>query len=181
MPTILGHTAIPLALRLGLGRMVISPRLLIVGLLACILPDADVLAFRFGIPYEHLFGHRGFTHSIFFAFLCGITAFMLYRPLRSNRISAFVFVFICALSHVLLDAMTNGGLGVALYSPFSNERYFLPWRVIQVSPIGMERFIDGRAWHVLESELYYVWLPSVMVTLTLFGLQKYLNKKNAGN
>jgi hypothetical protein len=26
--------------------------------------------------------------------------------------------------------MTNGGLGVAFFSPFDNGRYFLPWRPI---------------------------------------------------
>ena len=32
-----------------------------------VLPDADVLAFSFGVPYHHVLGHRGFTHSFFFA------------------------------------------------------------------------------------------------------------------
>jgi inner membrane protein len=27
------------------------------------LPDADVLAFKFGVAYGNVFGHRGFTHS----------------------------------------------------------------------------------------------------------------------
>ena len=30
----------------------------LVGMCA-VLPDADVLAFRFGIPYESVWGHRG--------------------------------------------------------------------------------------------------------------------------
>ena len=33
--------------------------------IACsILPDADVLGFSLGIPYEYLLGHRGFFHSL---------------------------------------------------------------------------------------------------------------------
>jgi inner membrane protein len=33
-----------------------------------LLPDLDVLAFSFGIPYGSRFGHRGFSHSL----LCGV-------------------------------------------------------------------------------------------------------------
>src|SRR5260370_1984574 len=34
---------------------------------AAMLPDADVIGFRLGIPYGDLFGHRGFTYSLLFA------------------------------------------------------------------------------------------------------------------
>jgi membrane-bound metal-dependent hydrolase YbcI (DUF457 family) len=36
--------------------------------------------------------------------------------------------------------MTNGGRGVGFFIPFSNRRYFLPFRPIRVSPIGAEHF-----------------------------------------
>jgi hypothetical protein len=39
-----------------------------------VLADADVLAFRFGVPYSAPFGHRGATHSLLFAMLAGIAA-----------------------------------------------------------------------------------------------------------
>ncbi len=42
------------------ARSMISPRLLIAGMVASIAPDLDVAAFRFGIAYSHEFGHRGF-------------------------------------------------------------------------------------------------------------------------
>ena len=38
---------------------------------SAMLPDADVIAFHFGIPYVHPLGHRGLTHSIVFAALPG--------------------------------------------------------------------------------------------------------------
>lgn len=61
-------------------------------------------------------------------------------------------------SHGLLDAFTNGGLGIAFFSPFDPRRYFFPWRPVQVSPIGMAFF--GR-WglRVLRSEVVWIWLP----------------------
>jgi hypothetical protein len=49
MPTIVTHPAVPLALGLGLGTQVVSPRLLAASAVASILPDADVAAFWFGI------------------------------------------------------------------------------------------------------------------------------------
>jgi inner membrane protein len=54
--------------------------------------------------------------------------------------------------------MTTGGLGVAFFSPFSNERYFLPWRPIRVSPLSAG-FFSARGLAVLASELKWVWLP----------------------
>src|SRR6267378_8050335 len=50
------------------------------------------------------------------------------------------FFFLATASHGLLDAMTNGGLGVAFFAPFCDTRYFLPWQPIVVSPA-----IDPRA------------------------------------
>ena len=77
--TIFSHPAVPLAVGCALGTRVIPRRLLEFGVLASILPDIDVAAFRFGIPYENMFGHRGFTHSILFAVLVGIAFAVLSR------------------------------------------------------------------------------------------------------
>jgi inner membrane protein len=107
------------------------------------------------VRYGSTFGHRGFTHSIVFALLLAAVAALLLRPERR----AFAFVFVCTLSHPLLDALTNGGRGVAFFSPFSNHRYFFPWRPIAVSPIG--RFDVG----VFLSELTWVWLPAIAVAV----------------
>ncbi len=63
MPTIVTHAAVPLCLGLGLGSRIIPPRLLLAGVAIAMLPDADVLAFKLGVAYGHVFGHRGFTHS----------------------------------------------------------------------------------------------------------------------
>ena len=67
MPTVITHAAVPLCIGLGLGSKVIPPRLLFAGIILAMLPDADVLSFKFGIAYGNVFGHRGFTHSRVFA------------------------------------------------------------------------------------------------------------------
>jgi membrane-bound metal-dependent hydrolase YbcI (DUF457 family) len=79
-----------------------------------------------------------------------------------GRSRVWLYLFVCALSHPLLDALTNGGRGVALLSPFSNHRYFFPWRPIEVSPIGA---LDLG---VLWSEVRWIWLPVGMMLLVRF-------------
>jgi inner membrane protein len=144
---------------------VLTPRdrkLVALAAVCSIVPDADALAFRFGIPYEHMFGHRGFTHSIAFAAcLAAIATWAVARRVADvpvRRLAAALFLAI--VSHGILDALTNGGLGVAFFAPFSGERYFLPWRPILVSPISIRRFFTDRGWSILASELEVVWIPA---------------------
>jgi inner membrane protein len=44
------------------------------------------------------------------------------------------------VSHPLLDTLTDGGLGCALFWPFDTQRYFAPWNPIPVAPIGRALF-----------------------------------------
>lgn len=177
MPTILSHPAVPLAISVGLGQTVIPSRLLIAGVIASIIPDFDVLAFKLGIPYASMFGHRGFSHSLAFAFMLACLLVLVARSLRASWLKSFLFVFFAASSHAVLDAFTNGGLGVALLSPWSSERYFAPVQVIQVSPIGA-RFFSQRGLDVLYSELFWVWLPCAVFAVLLFVLRRLFFQKD---
>jgi inner membrane protein len=117
-----------------------------------LLPDADVLAFTLGIPYRAPFGHRGAFHSLSIAVALGVLAALAVGGLWRSRLRMGVTAVVVTVSHDLLDAMTNGGLGIALFWPFSNARVFLPWRPIPVAPIGI-RFISSRGLSVLLTEL----------------------------
>ncbi|MED5617693.1 metal-dependent hydrolase [Ideonella sp. BN130291] len=167
MPTILAHAAVPLALGLGLGRGVVPRRLLIAGVMASAVPDLDVLAFRFGVPYADAWGHRGASHSLAFALLLGAVAWLGARALQATPRTAFLFIAIATASHGLLDMLTNGGQGVALWWPLSSERLFFPWQVIEASPLSLRRLAGGRGLQVLVSELLWVWAAAVAVMLTL--------------
>lgn len=68
-------------------------------------------------------------------------------------------------SHGLLDAMTNGGGGVAFFAPFNNERYFLPFRPIEVSTLNIAHFFQGQGVGVLKSELIYIWPVAILICL----------------
>lgn len=149
MPTILTHPAAALVAPWFRG---IPRSAILLGAIASILPDIDVIGFNFGIPYGSTFGHRGFTHSILFALI--VSALFARRNAK-----AFAFIFFCAISHPILDAMTDGGRGIAFFSPFSNDRYFFPWRPIRVSPIGAGAFFTARGLQTLLSEVRWVWVP----------------------
>jgi inner membrane protein len=167
MPTIISHTAVPIAIGLGLGREVVSPRLLLAGMAASILPDLDVLAFHLDIAYSAQLGHRGFSHSLLFAVILAAIAALCSSRLKALRFTAFAFVFAAAASHGLLDMLTNGGLGVAYLWPFSDQRFFFSGQVIQVSPLSLRRLLGPAGFVVFKSELLWVWLPA---TIALFAL-----------
>jgi inner membrane protein len=81
------------------------------------------------------------------------------------KIRVLILYFsLVTLSHPLLDALTNGGRGVALLAPFSGKRYFAPWRPIEVSPIGLE-FFSAQGLAVFLNEITWIWIPSLLVLL----------------
>ncbi|MGA2422262.1 MAG: metal-dependent hydrolase, partial [Candidatus Acidiferrum sp.] len=146
-------------------------RVWMVGAVCAAIPDADVIGFAFGIHYGDFWGHRGFTHSLAFAAMLATTVVLVgFRHALPDirRLTLWFCFFLATASHGLLDAMTDGGLGVAFFAPFDNHRYFLPWRPIRVSPIGISRFFTYRGVAVIQSEMLWIWLPSaVLIALAL--------------
>jgi inner membrane protein len=141
------------------------------GLIASVLPDADVIGFNLGVPYGHFLGHRGFSHSITFAAIVGLLGMCFARQLEAHRTVASFFLLLSTLSHGVLDALTAGGLGVAFFSPFSDERFFFSWRPIRVSPLELEPFLKLRGWRVFLSEFLWVWLPAVSLGVLAMKLR----------
>jgi inner membrane protein len=142
----------------------------LVGAALAVLPDIDVVGFRFGVAYGDLLGHRGISHSLIAAIVIGtLTAFVFTRRESESRFrSRLAAYFVAAMaSHGILDAMTSGGLGVAFFAPFDTSRYFFPWRPIAVSPIGIKPFFTARGLAVLANELVWVGLPAI--ALASFG------------
>lgn len=153
----------------------IPKRVWVVGAVCSAIPDLDVLGFRFGIRYGDFWGHRGFTHSLAFAaLLAGVVVVLEFRQALPSvsRYYLWTYFFLATASHGLLDAMTDGGLGVAFFSPFDNRRYFLPWRPIRVSPIGFGRFFTERGLAVMKNELLWVWIPAVAVMIAVWLLRQ---------
>ena len=154
MATILTHAVVAAALAPLAPADVPRSRAAFALVVAAIVPDLDVIGFRLGVPYAHLLGHRGFSHSILFAAL--LAAVIARFGLETARRWRAFFVLVAAIaSHGILDAFTDGGLGVGFWIPFSNERFFAPVRPIPVSPIGIDASVPG----ILRVEFVYVWLP----------------------
>ena len=163
MATVMTHALVDV----GLGKLFTSRKMPLTFWLAAaglpVLPDLDVVAFALGIPYDAPLGHRGFSHSLLFALLAGGAAgLLLRRRVGGHWLGLCGFFFAVTASHGVLDAFTDGGLGVAFFAPFDTTRYFFPWQPIQVSPIGL-RFFGPAGLKTLSSEALWVWLPTAAV------------------
>ncbi|MBW2250641.1 MAG: metal-dependent hydrolase [Deltaproteobacteria bacterium] len=170
MPTVITHSVVAVCAGSVFGSGKIPLKFWVLSIICSILPDADVIGYQFFyIPYDDFFGHRGFFHSPFFAaFVSILIVSLFFRNEKSFTIKWWKFVlyfFILTASHGLLDALTNGGRGIALLSPFSNNRYFFPWAPIEVSPLGIKAFISERGLIVLKSEIIWIWVPSIFIVL----------------
>ncbi|HKQ59819.1 MAG TPA: metal-dependent hydrolase [Candidatus Polarisedimenticolaceae bacterium] len=166
MPTVVTHLMTGAALGVVMAPRLPS-RVKLLGAVCAALPDLDVIGFNMGIHYGDLLGHRGLTHSLAFAAL----AALLVLPLAGEaaRGASWRYLFLATASHGLLDAFTDGGYGVAFFSPLSNARYFAPWTPIRVSPIGLERFFERGGLDVLWSEAVWIWLPCGALLLVAAG------------
>jgi len=153
--------------------------------LCSLLPDLDVIAFRLHIPYGNPFGHRGFSHSLAFAALLGlVVALLAFRDVPRWSRSWWKlagFFFLVTASHGVLDAMTNGGYGIGFFVPFDNTRYFLPWRPLVVSPIGIRGFLSRWGWDVVMSELIWIWVPVLLVLAGVHLYRRMLRSRNEGS
>jgi inner membrane protein len=84
------------------------------------IPDLDVLTALFLNPVDYLAAHRGFSHSIFFAFLVApLVAYIphrLYQALNATYSDWVKVMFWSLFTHPILDTFT--GYGTQLLNPF---------------------------------------------------------------
>jgi inner membrane protein len=160
MPTAFTHAFAGAAISTVAPRRFRGPRLAAGLALLAALPDLDVVAFGFGIPYTHPLGHRGFSHSLACAFLLALCLSIgLSRAVASPwsaRAGLLLVAFLAVASHGFFDAFTDAGLGVAFFLPFSNQRFFFPWRPILTSPLSPSAFFYGRGLQIIQ-ELARAW------------------------
>jgi inner membrane protein len=170
MPTIISHAVVAVALISAFPKPAVPRRLALLGAICSMAPDADVLGFGFGIHYGDLLGHRGLSHSFLFAAV--LSAALLFSSHEGRRGWVWLYLFLATASHCLLDALTNGGLGVAFFSPFDPTRYFFAFTPIAVSPIGAG-FFSAQGAAALLSEFKWVWLPSLAFALTALAIRRF--------
>jgi inner membrane protein len=162
MPSVFSHAVAALALGPAFRRAGWPARVWWAGALCAVLPDADVVGFYTGVPPGSVLGHRGLTHSLAFAAALAAVLTPLLLAHGVGRARLWCYLFLATASHGVLDAMTDGGIGVAFWAPFDAGRYYLPWRPIVVSPLGIRRFFSAWGLAVLASEALWVWLPAAL-------------------
>ena len=84
-------------------------------------PDLD-FAFAFLFGWKNF--HRGFSHSLLFAFLFGALIFVLLRRENWRIPLAYALAF---LSHTLVDFIASSDGAVRLLTPFDDGSYALGW------------------------------------------------------
>ena len=99
------------------------------GALAHSLPDIDFIAGIWNDPAEDLLAHRGFTHSIVFAFIAMYLLVQAHARLHPGaypqRRSAYGFFGLLVFLHLLLDGFNVYGTG--WFEPFSHVRVAFNW------------------------------------------------------
>jgi inner membrane protein len=177
-----GHVAVAYALGKTFRLPISAWRLWSFSVVCCLLPDVDVVGFFVGIPYGHMWGHRGFTHSIVFAVLVGLVVPRLVSSTISYWTPTYwmsaLYFSLVTMSHGFLDSLTDGGLGIAFFAPFDSTRYFFPFRPLTVSPIGITQFFSKWGMGVLLSEFMWIGIP-VGIWLVVLQITRRTGTKGA--
>ena len=174
MASAFSHAIVAGALGAAFYRRGVPARFWALGAACAILPDADVVGVAFGIPVHHVLGHRGLSHSLTFAAALAtvVVALFFRRGAGMSRARLWVYFFLATASHGALDALTNGGPGIAFLVPFDNRRYFFPVRPIEVSPLGIRPFFSEWGARVVANEMLWIWLPALVFAAACVGWRR---------
>src|SRR5207253_522445 len=167
MATILTHGIVGYTLAKICVRKPVTPVYWVLAFLVPMIPDLDVLGLKYGVNYADCWGHRGATHSLAFAFAVSLIIFLIFQlfaqvPTFKLGKDCFWGLFLGMSSHGMIDALTNGGLGVAIFWPMNCRRYFFGFRPIEVSPLTLSRFAE-QSIYILKSEVLWIWLPCAVI------------------
>jgi inner membrane protein len=181
MPSTISHAAVAIAAGTVFSSRTTPRHFWLVSITCSIIADIDLILFLCGVPYDHFFGHRGFFHSIFFGLLVGIVATKYVSSLERELPGAWIrycaLFCLVSVSHGLLDALSNGSIGIAFFSPFDSTRYFFPWQPI--SMVRMKVFLTTWNFSAIRSELFWVWIPSGLVVLIAILVRTMVRKTAA--
>ena len=147
---------------------------LLIGALAGMAPDLDVLIYSSDDPLLFLEFHRQFTHSLFFipfgALLCALVVY----PFIKNKLTfsqIYLFSFVGFATHGLLDACTS--YGTQLFWPFSDQR--VSWSIVSiVDPFFTIPIIIGIVFAVYRNNRLFARIAFIyaIVFLSLGLIQK---------
>jgi inner membrane protein len=172
VPSVFSHAIVGSTLvACGLSRPRAS--LVATGAALAVVPDLDVVGLAFGWGLDHPLGHRGLSHSLLAAAgLAALATVALPARAGEQRWRVWLMLALATASHGLLDALTNGGRGVAFFAPFLETRWHFPVRPIEVSPIGVWSFVSRRGLEVLANEVVWLWAPSLAALAATWAIRR---------
>ena len=148
---------------------------MLIGALAGMAPDLDILIYSTDDPLLFLEFHRQFTHSLFFIPFGALLCSFIFYPFVKNKLSfsqIYLFSFLGFSTHGLLDACTS--YGTQLFWPFSNSR--IAWDIVSIiDPLFTIPILIGIIFSIYKSNHLYaraVFIYAV-VFLCLGFVQKY--------
>jgi inner membrane protein len=120
----LTHIALGACIGEAFAGKTVGKKAMLWGILAQSIPDIDFLAAMWLDTSSNLLAHRGFTHSILFAAILtpflALAAEKWHRPHNISFLKWTAFFASTILSHILLDAFNNYGVG--WFEPFNHYR-----------------------------------------------------------
>lgn len=167
MASVVAHAVVPLVVKSAFSwPKAIERRLTIAVAMCAIWPDIDLVTLAFEIRPNEPLGHRGLTHSILVG---AIVAFAV--ALAAFRGKAFwgvvALLFGASALHGLVDAMTAGDVGVALFAPITNARFSSPFKLFATCPAGVDEFFGPWGALAIANELLYLVIPTALVVTFL--------------
>jgi len=175
VPSVFSHAVVGSTL-VACGLVRPRAALVVIGAILAVVPDLDVVGLAVGWGLDHPLGHRGLSHSVpFAAALAAAAAWLVPMRADERRWRVWLVLALAAASHGLLDALTNGGRGVAFFAPLVETRWHFPARPIEVSPIGVWSFFSRRGLEVLTNEVVWLWAPSLAALAVTWALRRASN------
>ena len=78
MPTPIAHAIVSIPLAKTIVRENNSKKILFWSVVCATIADIDLIGYFFGVPINYFLGHRGFTHSIIFAFFISLLVCLFF-------------------------------------------------------------------------------------------------------
>ena len=153
---------------------------LLIGVLAGMAPDLDVLIYSSDDPILFLEFHRQFTHSLFFIPFGALLCTLVLYPFIKNKLTfsqIYLFSFLGFATHGLLDACTS--YGTQLFWPFSDQR--ISWGIVSiVDPFFTIPIVIGIVFAVYRSNRLFARIAFIFAVIFLsLGLIQKQRAENA--
>ena len=150
---------------------------MLIGALAGMAPDLDVLIYSTDDPLLFLEFHRQFTHSLFFIPFGALLCALVFYPFIKNKLTfshIYLFSIFGFATHGLLDACTS--YGTQLFWPFTNAR--IAWDIVSIiDPFFTIPILVGVVFSVYKKN--HIYARSVFVYAIVFLCLGFVQKQRA--